>query len=65
MRHAAVVLACAVALSACAAPQNHYVAEKPGTAPAGSVYFTVPHTWTAFPGAAIAAAENGWSTTRP
>ncbi len=61
MRRAAVVLACAVALSACAAPQNHYVAEKPGTAPAGSVYFTVPHTWTAFPGAAIAAAENGWS----
>jgi hypothetical protein len=48
-------------VAGCAAPENHYVAEKPGTAPAGSVYFTVPHTWTAFPAAAITAAEHGWS----
>jgi hypothetical protein len=60
VRRAVWVLACA-ALVACAAPENHYVAEKPGTAPAGSVYFTVPHAWTAFPGASITAAESQWS----
>ncbi|MFN8156733.1 MAG: hypothetical protein U0R68_04905 [Candidatus Nanopelagicales bacterium] len=65
MRGSVRALACAAvagaALTACAAPQNHYVSEKPGTAPAGSVYFTVPHTWTAFPSSAITTAESGWS----
>ena len=61
MRRAAWVLACVV-LVACGAPQNHYVAEKPGAAPAGSVYFTVPHTWTEFPTSAITAAQSDWST---
>ncbi|HET7900827.1 MAG TPA: hypothetical protein VFL59_06530 [Candidatus Nanopelagicales bacterium] len=59
------VLACAavagLALSACAGPQNHYVSQKPGSAPAGSVYFTVPEAWTSFPTTAISAAEKGWS----
>lgn len=48
-------------LAGCAAPENHYVAEKPGAAPAGSVYFTVPHTWTSFPASAITAAQSGWA----
>ena len=62
MRRTALLLACAGALlAACAAPQNHYVSQKPGTAPAGSVYFTVPHTWTAFPSSSITAAEKDWS----
>lgn len=66
VRRTAVLLACLGAglgavLAACGAPQNHYVAQKPGAAPAGSVYFTVPHSWTAFPSASITAAESGWA----
>lgn len=60
VRRAAWVLAC-LALAACGAPQNHYVAEKPGVAAAGSVYFTVPHEWTAFPATAITSAQSGWA----
>ena len=66
MRRGVLVLACTALVGAglvgCAAPENHYVAQKPGTAPAGSVYFTVPHGWTAFPAATITAAENGWGS---
>ncbi len=66
MRRGVLALACAAlvgtALVGCAAPENHYVAQKPGTAPAGSVYFTVPHGWTAFPASTITAAENGWGS---
>lgn len=55
-------LCAAVLLAGCAAPENHYVAQAPGAAAAGKVYFTVPYSWTAFPASAIATAESGWSS---
>lgn len=54
--------AAAALLSSCAQPVYRYAAEAPGTAPAGKVYFKVPHGWTAFPAAQIATAQSGWSS---
>ena len=56
----AVVLA--GALSACARPDFQYTADKPGTAPAGTVYFKVPSGWSQFPAKQIQAAESSWVT---
>ncbi len=60
-------LLCAAALtvtvlSACARPDFQYTADKPGTAPAGTVYFKVPSGWSQFPAKQIQSAESGWVT---
>jgi hypothetical protein len=52
----------ATLLGACAGPDFQYAAEKPAAAPAGSVFFKVPHSWTQFPAATIAKAEQGWDS---
>lgn len=50
-----------LALTGCAAPQFRYAAEKPGSVPAGSVYFKVPESWSELPAAQISAAEKDWA----
>lgn len=47
-------------LSACAGPEFQYAADKPGSVPAGSVYFKVPAGWSQVPTKQIQSAESGW-----
>ena len=67
MRRAA-LLALATALattglvSACAAPDYRYANEAPGSAPASTVYFKVPESWSPFTPAQITAAQQGWAS---
>lgn len=56
------VLGGSVVLTSCAQPDFQYAAEKPGDAPAGTVFFKVPPDWKQFPSAQIAKAQSDWST---
>jgi hypothetical protein len=50
----------AATLTACARPDFQYAADKPGAAPAGTVYFKVPTGWSQVPVKQIQAAQSGW-----
>ncbi|CAB4850657.1 unannotated protein [freshwater metagenome] len=55
---AALAVAC---LASCASPDFKYAAQRPGSVPAGTVYFKVPWSWTEFPAEQIVKAQQGWS----
>ncbi|MFN8167211.1 MAG: hypothetical protein U0S36_00340 [Candidatus Nanopelagicales bacterium] len=48
-------------LSSCARPDFQYAAQKPGDAPAGTVFFKVPQGWNEFPAGQIAKAQSEWA----
>jgi hypothetical protein len=60
VRLAALVLA-GLAMAGCAAPDYRYANDAPGAAPAGTVYFKVPESWSGFTAAQISAAQKGWA----
>jgi hypothetical protein len=51
-----------VLLSSCARPDFQYAAQRPGDAPAGSVFFKVPPSWNEFPASQITRAQSEWSS---
>ena len=52
----------AVSMGGCGKPDYSYAQFSPSTAPAGNVYFKVPHSWTEFSPDDIATAQSTWST---